>query len=1816
MRFNGWSVTLDSRIPTINTCGIFTKNSDKVTFTTITSISSGDWSNATIWGGGVVPTSSDNVIIADGNVVLMDNDFYATRYSGTTTTVNFGGTLATKVNYINNGTTTIKGSFQINQGGFGSGSGLWTYDDGTLIFNNSTSVYGPIDSGHSYWPMDIGRRPLNVDVAGPGGIDIGVSKIVDGTFQTVSGIKLSSATLTINGRCQINANGFFYNAPNYGPNSILVYSVGGYYGRGLEWSSTSGAGYPSSIQLSNNTTLDYPNTGSSAFAAPLQIEKNLIIDLGCSLYMGYGDYGNKSSKLSIGGNLINNGNFSLGNMEGSDLEIGGNWNSSGSFYPNDRAVFFTSTIPQTITGPTTFDYLTLNNISGLSLQPASTVIVNKTLDLNAGKIILGNSNLTVSGLFSNFTNINFIVTNGTGQLKRPVNNITSVTFPVGNSSYNPILFESAGIPDVYGVRIVDESISNGFFNLKTVKRKWFVSENETGGSNLKVAVQYNVGDENNDFNGATNPKIGFYNGTSWTEVSAIASGTNPILFTSSTSTTTASLNGTQYFAAGKDNAFLPSPAYAYFRSKTSGNWSATSSWESSDDGSTWINATVTPSELASTIEIINGHTITLSSDITVDQLIIKNGGKLIVDTNAGILNINNGLGIDVDIQSGAVLQVINSGLSFSYSDRIKFLGSASLNVLGKIIIGDGSATIGSGYGAFGYANSAQIIWNDKAVFEWNTTGPIPEGDGKTYFPGVSASVIPVFKITKIGSGNFGGSNPTVINGKLELNGTTVNWGGVSKKTFRNGIVAIGNGSMIRQTADVGLWQIGNGTFAGLAELGGSTGILTLTNPSGTIISTLCTATLTSNITLNGGTFENIGTLELSTFSISGTALFATRTGSNLITANTGGLVSAITVTGTKTYESGVNYTFNASTMTPFPMSTFGSPAGLTFNNSVIVSNRQESMTVSGNININGNSRYALNPTSNNLSLGGIMTIDDAATFDNNGENSITGGGSIIINGNFITQDAEGFTGGNTAIPNILPTLGNNSTVVFGRNGNQVVTNFDYKNITFSGGGIKNTGTVNVDTYGLVQIIENTTVDAGGNLASTTGNSTGFLMDSGRLILRTTGTQPNMRGIYTLNGSGIVEYSNSSITKQTIRSKVYQNIEVTGSNIANSGGNITLNNNGSFVIKNNGIFTINDDSIIGPLGTQMIRVENGGTFRTSDTDGFSGASNTSVRDNIETIILENNSTVEYSRLGNQTITPLTSTNEYGNLKISGTGTKLLGADVIKVANNLEVISSLLEIGSNKTLRVANKVSTVDTDALNGIYIKDCGSLIQIMDVDNKTGNLNVGKVKMERLAKPMLRYDFSYWSSPVFEDGDGVAQPGEFTLNNLSPLTLADKYYRWNEDLQQWQINHQGTAAMIPGRGYIVRAPQNYDITGTEGIYAANFLGKNNNGIVRMKLKGSSSLTEAHYKWNLIGNPYPSAISAHKFLDENMNTNPGGNNVVAGTLYFWTHNTAVGGSTLSYTPNDYASWNSSGGVATATSNPATSVPELGNNYVQPSGYIAAGQAFFVRGTNDDDTKTVLFNNAMRVDALTGSTNNNNQFFRPVATQPVDNWEMIGKHRIWLNLKGQEKGFNQILVGYIENATNDFDIRYDGETFGGNFVTFYSILDNKNLVIQGRSLPFVNTDTVPLGYSTSLTGNLIISIDQVDGLLNGQDIYLQDNVLNVIHDLKASDYTFATIPGTFNTRFVLRYMPQETLDNPTFNEQIKGVVIRKNQVVLHVNSPFEIINTVSVYDITGRLVFEKTNCNTNTFDASHLVYADQTLIVKVKLNNGGVVTQKVY
>ena len=134
----------------------------------------------------------------------------------------------------------------------------------------------------------------------------------------------------------------------------MKYNTGGTYGRGSEWAATSGQGAPYSVQLSNSTTLNYPNTangGANAFSTNLSLSGDLTVDNGSALYMDWGGNANKSGRLDVTGNVLLNGNLSLGNASGGDIKVGGNWtrNSGSTLNTNNRAIYFTGSGTSTIT---------------------------------------------------------------------------------------------------------------------------------------------------------------------------------------------------------------------------------------------------------------------------------------------------------------------------------------------------------------------------------------------------------------------------------------------------------------------------------------------------------------------------------------------------------------------------------------------------------------------------------------------------------------------------------------------------------------------------------------------------------------------------------------------------------------------------------------------------------------------------------------------------------------------------------------------------------------------------------------------------------------------------------------------------------------------------------------------------------------------------------------------------------------------------------------------------------------------------------------------------------------------------------------------------------------------------------------------------------------------------------------------------------------------------------------------------------------------------------------------------------------------------
>ncbi|UWY27431.1 T9SS sorting signal type C domain-containing protein [Flavobacterium sp. TR2] len=493
---------------------------------------------------------------------------------------------------------------------------------------------------------------------------------------------------------------------------------------------------------------------------------------------------------------------------------------------------------------------------------------------------------------------------------------------------------------------------------------------------------------------------------------------------------------------------------------------------------------------------------------------------------------------------------------------------------------------------------------------------------------------------------------------------------------------------------------------------------------------------------------------------------------------------------------------------------------------------------------------------------------------------------------------------------------------------------------------------------------------------------------------------------------------------------------------------------------------------------------------------------------------------------------------------------------------QAITGFIDVSEGITMALANELEVLDGATFS---FANTSSLIQKNEV------ANIGKIIYSRFTTPVLQSDYVYWSSPVESQQLGIA----------SPNTPSDKFFSFDANANNWK-EEKPTEHMKISKGYSIGSPTGFN---KENIYSypIHFRGIPNNGTI------TTEGIEAGKSY-LIGNPYPSAVNADQFLETNRT-------VLNGTLYFWSHNPQS--ATLPNASNDYASYNATGGVGIGPKDPVTHI----NNTI-PKGFITAGQSFFIQGKEGVFGTNAKFDNTMRIGG------NNSQFFKFNTTKKIS--DPVEKNRVWLNVYNNQGAFKQTLVGYITGATNEFDSTFDGVVFNGNkYIDFYSINQSKNFAIQGRALPFDVNDTVLLGFSTTIGGIFEISIEQTEGLLANQDIYLEDKEAFVFFNLKKSPYRFNTSKGTFDDRFVLHYKnetpSQEKLDHP--------VIVSIKDGIIKVNSFFEVIDKLEIYDILGRLIYKKENVNISEYYIMDFHSSDQQLIVKTFLMNKDIVSTKV-
>lgn len=553
--------------------------------------------------------------------------------------------------------------------------------------------------------------------------------------------------------------------------------------------------------------------------------------------------------------------------------------------------------------------------------------------------------------------------------------------------------------------------------------------------------------------------------------------------------------------------------------------------------------------------------------------------------------------------------------------------------------------------------------------------------------------------------------------------------------------------------------------------------------------------------------------------------------------------------------------------------------------------------------------------------------------------------------------------------------------------------------------------------------------------------------------------------------------------------------------------------------------------------------------------------------------------------------------------------LLGIPVPPVpafGRNLTVnANGFLEIKSDTFLDVTE---WVNVDPNGTLVIRDSGSLIQD---PTATTNTNTGNINVQRSVSNLNNYDYVYWSAPV----------SGFDVEQISPITPTSFIYKWlPTQAAGGGIGNHGdwyypnpNEIMALGTGYIVR-----DLGGatlipdTPALPAATteFSGVANNGTITVGItRGTHLNASGNYtgdngvnngttpqddNWNLIGNPYPSAISYTDFINANTE--------IDGTIYLWTHQNAPSAIASPFYENFLYNY---------------SDDYIDNNYTgsNPPGFngnIASGQAFFVLMSDTGTTnENVTFTNAMR-----NAGNDNSQFYRQEESDDNEGDSEIERHRIWLDLIDDSDQAKSILIGYITGATLENDRLYDGYNFGGEGINFYSMIANEKMSIQGRPVPFNDSDFIPLGLNLPYNGSYTIAINSLDGLFENtsQSIFIEDTYTNTLHDIRLLPYTFTSESGTFNDRFILRYTDDTLSINTVENDN--GIVIdAPGNEYITVRSDIGIIRSVGIYDIVGRLILNSEQVNKQWLTLDDTRLSAGTYIVKAELVNGKQKVQKV-
>ncbi len=483
--------------------------------------------------------------------------------------------------------------------------------------------------------------------------------------------------------------------------------------------------------------------------------------------------------------------------------------------------------------------------------------------------------------------------------------------------------------------------------------------------------------------------------------------------------------------------------------------------------------------------------------------------------------------------------------------------------------------------------------------------------------------------------------------------------------------------------------------------------------------------------------------------------------------------------------------------------------------------------------------------------------------------------------------------------------------------------------------------------------------------------------------------------------------------------------------------------------------------------------------------------------------------------------------------------------LEVENLILDENATLIIKDNSVMNVSKMISNDGT-----ITIENQGILYQ----GNESETFENGNTIVKRASR-YSNTDIIYnlWSSPV----------KEAIITNVFALSNQNDIYSY--DSQNGFVSPTETT-MTQAKGYAVTGDMGEKVG---AITNRTFQGKLNNGDISIPVFNNTYNGETGY--NLVGNPYPSAISWNTFVADNTN--------IDGSCYVL-HQYIDGNDDLQ---GDYIVRNASG---------STSV-----DGVTLEDEIYSAQGFFVKLKSSASDGVVNFANSQRViDIKSGVAKKQNNT----------------GDKIWIDLVENNLNLSQTLVALNENATGAFDNNYDAILFGEdeNSSRIYTNINSDKFAIQTLNNSS-NTKEIPLKVFFDSKKLNKLRISKIEGF-EGINIYLKDNISNTIFDIKNNEVELtSSIQDNLISKDYTLIISRNTLDNN--NDYFNDFKIWSSSNSINIYSGKKITD-FKLYSINSSLILsEKVNLkNELSVDTPKL---DGIYIAILKLEDGSIMKSKI-